>query len=98
MCSSTSPISRLSVTGIDDHTVANEIQFAITENPAWNGMEHMLPPIELERMTGIRPTLKARNDVVLGSQYVHDFSFPFVSPLETEQYVDFHRSVVKLQK
>ena len=58
----------------------------------------MLPPVEFEGMTGIGPTLKARNDVVLGSQYVHDFSFPFVSPLETEQYVDFHRSSVKLAK
>ena len=43
---------------IDDHTVANQIQFAITENTAWNGVEHMLPSIKFERMTGIRPTLE----------------------------------------
>ena len=56
------------------------------------------PPVEFEGVTGIGSTLEPRNDVVLRSQYVHDFSFPFVSPLETEQYVDFHRPIVKLQK
>ena len=76
---------------IDDHTVANQVEFPFTENPARNGVEHMLSPVEFEGVTGIRSTLEPRNDVVLRSQYVHDFSFPFVSPLETEQYVDFHR-------
>ena len=97
-CSSTSPISRCSVTGIDHHTVANQVELSLTENAAWNGVKHMLSPIELEGVTSIGPTLETRNDVVLRSQYVHDFPFPFVSPLETEQYVDFHVSCVKLQK
>ena len=84
--------------GINYNTVAYEVEFPFTENPAWNGVEHMFTPVEFKGMTSIRPTLEARNDVVLRGQYVHNLSFPFVSPLETEQYVDFHWPCVRLQK
>ena len=33
--------------GINHNTVADEVEFPFTENPAWNGVEHMFTPVEL---------------------------------------------------
>jgi hypothetical protein len=45
-------------------------------------MENMLDAIKLEGMPGIGPTLKTGNDIVLGSQHIHNLSFAFITPLK----------------
>ena len=83
---------------IDDDSVANQVELAFAENAAWDGVQHMFAPIKLEGVPRIGTSLEPRDDVVLRSQYIHDFTFPFVSPLEAQQYVDFHVPFVKWQK
>ena len=75
---------------IDDDTVANQIELALPEDAARDGVQHMLASIKFEGMACIGATLEAGDDVVLRGQHVHNLSFPFIPPLEAQQNVDFH--------
>ena len=83
---------------VNDHAIANQVLLAFVENTARNGVQYVLSPIKFQGMTGIGAALKAGYDVVLRGEHVHNFPFPFVPPLESEQYVNFHWCLIKEQK
>ena len=78
--------------GVDDHSIADEVLFALSENATGNGVQDVLTPIKLQGVTRIWATLKTGNDVVLRGQYIHDLPLSFIAPLEPEQNVNFHWS------
>ena len=50
-------------------------------------MKDVFVAAELEGMAGVRAALKTGYDIVIVSQEVYDFSFPFIAPLEAEDNV-----------
>jgi len=58
----------------------------------------MFAAIKLKGVPSIGTPLEPRDDVVLRRQYIYDFTLSLVSPLEAQQYVDFHVPFVKEQK
>lgn len=57
-----------------------------------DGMEpkHIFLTFKLQSVSGIGAALEASHDIVAGSKHIYYFSFTFVSPVETQQNVDFH--------
>ena len=53
-------------------------------------MKDVLVIIEFQGMTCIGATLKTGNNIVPGCEYVHYFSFAFISPLKAKQNINFH--------
>ncbi|KAF5059368.1 hypothetical protein DSECCO2_336650 [anaerobic digester metagenome] len=53
-------------------------------------MQHMLYPVKLKGMTGIRTTLKPGYDIIVRRKHIRNFPFPFVAPLEAKQNINFH--------
>ena len=47
-----------------------------------SGRLGVLDAVECEGMTGVGAALKAGDSIVGGCQYVHDFTFTFIAPLE----------------
>ena len=45
-------------------------------------MQHVFDAVELERVPGVRATLKTRNHIIFGRQYIHNFSLAFIPPLK----------------
>ena len=80
--------------GIDDHAVAHEVQRVGAEDAGGDGVEDVLLAVEDERVPGVGTALEASDDIVLWRQDVHDFSLPFIAPLEAEQNINFHCEIV----
>ena len=74
---------------VDHDTVAYKVSHMCMENPGRDGVQYVLGSFEFKSMTGIRPALKACNDVVSWCEYIHQFSFALVAPLQSEQYIYF---------
>ncbi len=72
---------------IHDHTVANNVQGIFVKNARRNRVQNVLDAIKLQGVTGIWAALKAGYHVVATGQYVHNFPFSFVPPLEAKQDV-----------
>jgi hypothetical protein len=68
--------------GVEDDAIANYIKDVRVENAAGHLVQDVLEAVEGEGMTGVGSALKAGNGIVGGSQYVYNFSFAFVAPLE----------------
>ena len=77
---------------VDDHAVAHHVQRVGAEHPARDGVQHVLDAIKFQRVARVGASLETGDHVILGGEYVHDFSFAFVAPLEAEQDVNFHAS------
>ena len=73
---------------IDDHAVADYVQRALAEDSGRNRMKHEGSAVEHQRMTGVGAALEACNNLVIRRQYVHDFAFALVAPLEAENNID----------
>ena len=83
--------------GVDDHTVADDVEGVFSEHATGNGVQHVLDAIKLQGVSGIGSALESGDHVVLRGEHVHDFAFAFVAPLEAEQDINFHASQVLIQ-
>ena len=75
---------------VDHHAVAHHIDRLFVENARGDGMQYVFYPAEFQRVSGVGAALETGDDVVAGREHVHDFSFAFVSPLETQKKIDCH--------
>ena len=75
---------------VDHHAVAHHIDRFFVENTRGDGVQHVFYPAEFQRVSGVGAALETGDDVVVGREHVHDFSFAFVSPLETQKKIDCH--------
>ena len=73
--------------GVHDHAVANNVQRILVEDARGNRVQHVLDSVKLQGVSCIGAALKAGYHVVATGQYVHNFPFSFVPPLEAEQDV-----------
>ena len=53
-------------------------------------MQHVLDTVKFKRVSSIRATLKATDDIVLWSQKVHNLPLAFVTPLKAQKNVYTH--------
>jgi hypothetical protein len=53
-------------------------------------VQDVLVVVELERVPRVGPSLETGYDIITGGQYVHDFPFSLVPPLEAQKHIDFH--------
>jgi hypothetical protein len=67
---------------VEDDAVADYVENVGVENAARHLVQHVLLVIEGEGVAGVGTTLKAGYSIVGGGEYVNDFSFSFVAPLE----------------
>jgi hypothetical protein len=67
---------------VEDDAIANYVEDVRVENAARHLVQHVLLAIEGEGMAGVGATLKAGYGIVGRGEYVNDFSFSFVAPLE----------------
>ena len=72
---------------LDEHAVADEVDFLLVEDAAGNDVQHMLRAVEFKSMAGIGAALEAGHNVVARRQHVDNLAFAFVAPLEAQQYV-----------
>src|SRR5690606_8485533 len=70
---------------VDDHPVAHDVDGLLVENSRGNGVQYVFYPVELQGMPGIGPSLKSGDNIVFLGQYINNFSFSFVPPLESKQ-------------
>ena len=75
--------------GSQHHTIADDIHLATLEDTRGNRAQHILLTFELQRMAGIRTTLEACNHIVLRGQHIDHLTFSFITPLQSEQDVNF---------
>jgi hypothetical protein len=54
----------------------------------------MLDAAEFDGVAGIGATLETGDYIVLGCEYINDFSLALVSPLETQQNIYFAHYIV----
>lgn len=66
---------------VEHHAVTDDIHLVALKNSRRNRAEYILLAFELQRMAGIRATLKTGHHVIARRQYVDDFAFAFVAPL-----------------
>ena len=67
---------------LDEHTVADEIDFLLMENTTGDDMQHMLGTVELKGMTGIGAALESGHNIIARSQHVDNLALSLVAPLE----------------
>ena len=83
--------------GIDDDAVSDDVDGFGVKNSARNRVQNVLNAFKFKGVSGVGAALKARYDVVVPREDVHNFTFPFVAPLQAEEYVStLHCSVLDL--
>ncbi len=75
--------------GVEHHAVADDIGFAALENARRNRAEDIFFTVELQSMTGVRPSLETSYDLIRGGQHIDHLAFAFVAPLQAENDVYF---------
>ena len=76
--------------GVEDDPVADDIDGSFTEDTRRNGVQHEGCVAEMDGVAGVGAALEAGHHGVAFRQEIHDLAFSFVSPLEPENYVEFH--------
>ena len=71
------------------HAITNNIHLAPLEDTRGNGAKHILLTFKLQCVASIGTTLKTSYHVVLRGQYIDHLTFSFVTPLQTEQDINF---------
>ncbi len=51
-------------------------------------MQDMRGATELDRMTGIRSALETGDNIIAGSQHVHDLPFTLITPLDSQNHIN----------
>ena len=74
---------RLEEGRVEHYTVADDVHLVTLEDSGGNGAEHIFLSFKLKRMTGIRSALETSYYVIVRGQHVDNFTFAFVSPLES---------------
>ena len=69
--------------GLDEHTVADEVDFVLVKDAAGDDVQHVLHAVELEGVAGVGAALETGHHVVPRSEHVDDFSLAFIAPLES---------------
>ena len=80
------------VMGIDHHTVADDRQFAWTNNSRRQQRELVDFAIDHESVAGVVAALEAHHNVSLDRQPIDHVAFAFVAPLGADHYHVRHRS------
>jgi hypothetical protein len=78
----------------DCYQVADNVGFLLVEDARRDNVQYVADAVELQGVSGVWAALEARDYIIFGRQNVHDFAFAFVAPLQAEQNVHFHISVV----
>ncbi len=52
-------------------------------------MKHMFYVVEFQSVPGIGTPLESSHDIIFGRENIYNLTFPFVAPLQTEQYINF---------
>ena len=55
-------------------------------------MKHIAFVVEMERVTCVGSALETSDYIITGSEHVDNFTFAFVAPLQTENYINLFHS------
>jgi hypothetical protein len=69
--------------GVNNYSVADEVFQSRAEDARGHRVEYKLLSVKDEGVPSIGAALETGDDIVLGGKDVYNFSFAFVSPLET---------------
>ncbi len=75
--------------GVEHYTVAYYVGLSALEYTRRDGAENVFLTFEFESVAGVGSTLEAGYYVVGRSEYVNDFAFSFIAPLEAKKNVYF---------
>ena len=75
--------------GVEDHTASDEVVGAFPENARGDGVQHESFASVLDRVSCVRTSLEAGDDIIPLCEDIHYLSFALVSPLEAEDDVYF---------
>ena len=70
--------------GIDDHAVSDDVDRIFAKDSGRDGVKDETITVEHQRMTCIGASLESGHDLVRRREYIHDFSFSLIPPLESE--------------
>jgi hypothetical protein len=70
-------------TGLNEHTVADKVDFVLVEDTAGNDMQYMLRAVELKGMTRVGATLETSHYIIVRGEHVNNLTLAFVAPLES---------------
>jgi hypothetical protein len=79
---------------LDEYAIADYIHFVFVENARRYNVKDMLDAAEFDGVAGIGAALETGDYIVLGCEYINDFSLALVSPLETQQNIYFAHYIV----
>jgi len=68
--------------GVEDNAIAHYVEDVGVENATRHLVQDMLLAVEGEGVAGVGAALEASYCIVGGGEYINDFSFSFVAPLE----------------
>ena len=68
--------------GVEDDTVADDVDDVRVENTAWDLVQDVLDAVEEKGVTGVGAALEAGYGIVGRREDVYDFAFAFIAPLE----------------
>src|SRR5690606_3415198 len=75
---------------INHQAVADDVDLVIMKDPRGNKMQHVLHPMKLNRVTGIRTALETGNNIIIRGQDVNYLTLSLIPPLEPQQNVNIH--------
>lgn len=68
---------------IENDTIADDVDRIALEDAGRDGAQDVFATLEDKCVTCIRSALESSYNVVVWRENVHDFTFPFIAPLET---------------
>ena len=77
---------------VHNHTTTNHVDLVGVQNAARNQVQHVFVLPHPNGVTSVITAGEAHDDVGIGSKAIDDFSFSFVSPLETDDSGGWHVS------
>jgi hypothetical protein len=61
-------------------------------------MKHNPFPLDIERMSCIRPTLKTCDHIITGSEVIDNFSFALVTPLQSQKHINHVNGLFEMKE
>ena len=84
--------------GIDNDAVADDVNDFASENSGRNQMKNVLFRTVLDGMPRVVSALKSDDHIGVASEYINDFTFTLVAPLDADEHVyghSFHSNPIR---
>src|SRR5690554_843684 len=82
---------------VNDHAGTDYIGDVLAEYSGRDGMQHVFFIIKYQRVPRVGPTLKPAYIIIICGQAINYLTFPFVTPLETQNNIYRHMYGIRLR-